>query len=201
MALQSSGKISFSDINVELGRAANATLSSSDSAFRTLAGVSSGPISVKTFLGKTNTGGSYSAIIATNVVYNESALPFSSANVPGFNDAGCWGCCGQSGTSNPFQAAAFGYPSSPNNYLSIDDFCSLAGGLASHTAWSKLAKIEAYTGAGGTGSLIQSVDKASFVGYPSNLNAGATAYYVPFAAGVINSGVAVAGSLKWYFVP
>jgi hypothetical protein len=200
MPIVSSGSIRMgADIGVELGNTSTSMISIGATAPRALAGVTSGAIRVAAdFYGKSATAG---AIITTNLFYVESALPFSSANVPGFNDQGCWGCSGQDGTGNEFQAFAFGYPSSPNNFLSIDELCGLSGGLQSHTAWSKLDKIEAYSGSGGTGSLIQSVSKTSFVGYPSAYNAGATAYYVPFSSAVINAGVAVAGSLKWYFNP
>lgn len=52
MALQSTGPISLSDINIELGFASNARISLNDSAVRDLAGIPSGPISLSDFYGK-----------------------------------------------------------------------------------------------------------------------------------------------------
>lgn len=54
MALPSSGVIKFSDINVELGVAANTTRKLSDSAVRTLFGVASGRITLSNGRGKAN---------------------------------------------------------------------------------------------------------------------------------------------------
>src|SRR5690606_17187083 len=54
MALPSSGVISLSQVNVELGKAATAAITMNDSAVRTLAGVSSGAISMSNLHGKSN---------------------------------------------------------------------------------------------------------------------------------------------------
>lgn len=54
MTLQSSGAISINNINVELGLSGTATGSLNDAAFRTLAGVPSGAISMSNFYGKSN---------------------------------------------------------------------------------------------------------------------------------------------------
>lgn len=51
MALQTSGQISMSDINVELGNNSNAQISLNDTAVRDLAGISSGQISLSDFYG------------------------------------------------------------------------------------------------------------------------------------------------------
>jgi hypothetical protein len=52
MALPSSGVISLNDVNVELGLSATATISLNDAAVRTLAGISSGTISMSDLYGK-----------------------------------------------------------------------------------------------------------------------------------------------------
>jgi hypothetical protein len=52
MALQTTGPISFADINVELGVASTTTRSLNDTTSRTLAGVASGTISMSNFYGK-----------------------------------------------------------------------------------------------------------------------------------------------------
>lgn len=57
MTLQASGAISFSNINVELGRSATATLSMNDEALRTLSGVASGTVTLNNCYGKTNIPG------------------------------------------------------------------------------------------------------------------------------------------------
>ena len=54
MTLQSSGAISLSDVNVELGRSSTATICMNCSAVRTLFGVSSGSISMSSGYGKSN---------------------------------------------------------------------------------------------------------------------------------------------------
>lgn len=54
MALQSSGAISISNINTEIGRASNATSSLNETAIRGLAGKSSGTIALSDFYGKSN---------------------------------------------------------------------------------------------------------------------------------------------------
>jgi len=54
MALQNSGTIKASDINIELGRSASAQLSFGGSEARELAGVGSGPISLSDFYGKSD---------------------------------------------------------------------------------------------------------------------------------------------------
>jgi len=52
MTLQSSGTISLSNIDVEIGRSSTATINLNESTVRTLAGVSSGAISLSNFYGK-----------------------------------------------------------------------------------------------------------------------------------------------------
>lgn len=54
MTLQSSGAISLGNVNTELGRSATATISLDETAVRTLAGVSSGAISLASLYGKSN---------------------------------------------------------------------------------------------------------------------------------------------------
>lgn len=54
MTLQSSGAISLSDVNVELGRSATASINMNEAAVRTLAGKASGAISMSDFYGKSN---------------------------------------------------------------------------------------------------------------------------------------------------
>jgi hypothetical protein len=68
MALQSSGAISFNNINVELGVAGTTSASLNQSSYRTLAGVASGAISMSNFYGKSNApaGGSDTRGISYN---------------------------------------------------------------------------------------------------------------------------------------
>lgn len=54
MTLQSSGAISLGNVNTELGRSATATISLGETAVRTLAGVSSGAISLSSLYGKSS---------------------------------------------------------------------------------------------------------------------------------------------------
>jgi hypothetical protein len=54
MTLQASGSISARDINIELGLSGTTTFAMGSSASRTLAGVSSGPIAMGHFYGKSN---------------------------------------------------------------------------------------------------------------------------------------------------
>jgi len=57
MTLQSSGTISMSNIDVELGSTATTALTLNDSTARNLAGIASGQIALNNFYGKTNTLG------------------------------------------------------------------------------------------------------------------------------------------------
>ena len=54
MTLQSSGAISLSQVNTELGLSSTASISLNDAAVRTLAGVASGAISMSNLYGKSN---------------------------------------------------------------------------------------------------------------------------------------------------
>lgn len=54
MALQTSGAISLSNVNVELGRSSTAQISLGETAVRNLAGVASGAISLSNLYGKSN---------------------------------------------------------------------------------------------------------------------------------------------------
>lgn len=54
MTLQSSGAISLSNVNVELGRSSTAQISLGETAVRNLAGVASGAISLSNLYGKSN---------------------------------------------------------------------------------------------------------------------------------------------------
>lgn len=63
MTLPASGAISLSDVNTELGYSSTAQISLNDSAVRTLAGVSSGAISLQDLQGKSNT---FSFTISSN---------------------------------------------------------------------------------------------------------------------------------------
>ncbi len=65
MTLPASGEISFNMINVELGKAGNASLTINDSNARTLAGKPSGTISLDDFHGKSNS----QLIVPANISY------------------------------------------------------------------------------------------------------------------------------------
>jgi hypothetical protein len=70
MALQSSGAISFNNINVELGVAGTTSASLNQASYRTLAGIASGTISLASFYGKSNApaGGT----ISVSMIWNYS---------------------------------------------------------------------------------------------------------------------------------
>ena len=63
MALPSSGAISLSDVNVELGKSATATISMNDSDLRGLFGLASGAVDMASGRGKSN---QFSLTISTN---------------------------------------------------------------------------------------------------------------------------------------
>jgi len=77
MALQSSGAISFNNINVELGVAGTTSASLNQSSYRTLAGVASGAISMSNFYGKSNApaGGTISVSMVWNFSYGYGDNP------------------------------------------------------------------------------------------------------------------------------
>lgn len=74
MPIQSSGAISISDINVELGRAANTTASLGDSDIRTFLEVSSGAISLSDAYGASNVFDYVMSSSATNVNARSTAI-------------------------------------------------------------------------------------------------------------------------------
>jgi hypothetical protein len=79
MTIQSSGPISFSSINTEMGLASNTSRSIGDSVTRGLAGVASGPISISNLYGKSNRV-AYNYVVSSN----RDTLLMHSGNVPGY---------------------------------------------------------------------------------------------------------------------
>ena len=71
MTLQSSGQISMSDINVELGKSATALISLNDSDARSLAGIPSGQIALSDFYGA-SAGISISLTVGDNLDFNQT---------------------------------------------------------------------------------------------------------------------------------
>ena len=80
MALPSSGSISLGQVNVELGKSSTSTISLNDSAVRTLAGRSSGAISMGNLRGKSsfNWTNDLSYSPATKFAYTQSCTATSS---------------------------------------------------------------------------------------------------------------------------
>lgn len=79
MALPSTGPIKFSDINVELGLAANTPRKLSDSAVRTLFGVASGRITLSNGRGKSNR-----VTVNITIASNTTNYTLNTAAVPGY---------------------------------------------------------------------------------------------------------------------
>ena len=79
MPLPSSGVIKFSDINVELGVAANTSRKLSDSAVRTLFGVASGRITLSNGFGKSNR-----VSVTVTVAANTTNYTLGTAQIPGY---------------------------------------------------------------------------------------------------------------------
>jgi hypothetical protein len=85
MTLQASGAISISNINVELGLSATATNSLNAAAFRTLAGIASGGISMSNFYGKTQRKSLF-VIYSTSAVNVSLTLSLISGYIAGYSD-------------------------------------------------------------------------------------------------------------------
>lgn len=85
MTLPASGQISMSDVNTELLLTSTATISLNDSAVRTLAGVSSGAISLDNLHGKTNRVSIY-ITIASNAANYEVKSNVGSTYIAGKSD-------------------------------------------------------------------------------------------------------------------
>lgn len=85
MTLPASFPLSMSQINVELGRAPNATVSLAESAVRTLAGVPSGSISFSNLLGKASMSATG---VDSGLSYNSSGSGGSANSFPSVNVSG-----------------------------------------------------------------------------------------------------------------
>jgi hypothetical protein len=85
------GSTSTRSINLELGRAAGATSSLGETALRTLAGVSSGAISISNFYGKSNITVSLSSVTSNEPFEAQALAPGESVFVTlDFNSDGTW---------------------------------------------------------------------------------------------------------------
>ncbi len=76
MALQSSGAISFNNINVELGVAGTTSASLNQASYRTLAGVASGAISLSNFYGKSAAPAGTSVTVSYPYTFNPGGEPY-----------------------------------------------------------------------------------------------------------------------------
>ena len=131
MPLPSSGPLSISQINVEIGRSSNAPLSNlNEAVFRTLAGKSSGTISISDFLGKSR----YYVASGGNSVYDIN-LSGQIWRVHVFTSSGTFS------VSNPGRI----YPTI--EYLLVAGGGGGGGGLASD---------QGQGGGGGAGGVVQS---------------------------------------------
>lgn len=132
MTLPASGSISLSQVNVELGLPANAQISLTDAAVRTLAGVPSGPISLSNLYGKS----SQFTVNATSA--SNSELSTSNGTVT------CFPSVSVSGGSGSF-SYAWSFTSNPNNCALLDSTlatCRVSHSYTSHSNGSANAVLQ-----------------------------------------------------------
>lgn len=137
MTLQSSGPISLSQVNAELGLSSSASISLGSASVRGLAGVASGAISMSNLYGKSNVLDTQSVYVGQTTV-SDGKTYFDS--VTGYS--GQYGIGSISdGTSNVYGGATFygiyHYSSYPVN-ASLDGLYLYINGILPSTGWNTM---------------------------------------------------------------
>jgi hypothetical protein len=135
MALQASGQISLSDVNVELGNSSNATINIGGTAVRDLFGLASGAISMSSGYGASAFSGAYS------YVTHDSAAYASNEGYCNFTDNSDWDDSTITVSAEAFSRYAAFYNNNIYLMSNLDSVSSVGTGDADYTGHTAVSGV------------------------------------------------------------